>query len=161
MRYSGRDFTEKELVWIRQLIADRPELSRKDLSVICCQKLGWLKVDGSLKDMSCRVAMLKMERDGHFILPPPRTKHTKSYKKLRTLWGIEQPEIKKKAGEFNLILELVDKRSSALWNEFIDRIPLPGLQNAARCTTEIFCQIRRHNSCSPWLWGGSMENSAS
>jgi len=134
MRYSGRDFTEKELAWIRQLIADRPGISRKDISILFCQKVGWLKLDGGLKDMSCRVAMLKMERDGHFILPPPKKKHTKPYKKLRTLWAIEQPEIKKNAGEFDLILEVVDSRTSALWNEFIDRYhylgykTLPGAQ---------------------------------
>jgi hypothetical protein len=134
MRYSGRNFTKEELAWIRQLIADRPEISRKDISILFCQEMGWLKVDGGLKDMSCRVAMLKMERDGHFILPPPKTKHTKPYKRIRTLWGIEQPEIKKKAGEFNLILEVVDNRTSALWNELIDRYhylgykTLPGAQ---------------------------------
>jgi|GEM_PF-1744459 len=38
MRYSGRDFTDTELDWIRQLISDRPEISRKDLSVLFCRK---------------------------------------------------------------------------------------------------------------------------
>ena len=134
MRYSGRDFTEKELAWIRQLIEDRPEISRKDISILFCKKANWLKPDGGLKDMSCRVAMLKMEKDGHIILPAPKTKHTKPYKKLRTLWALEQAEIKKNAGVFDLILEMVDKRTSALWNEFIDRYhylgykTLPGAQ---------------------------------
>ena len=134
MRYSGRDFAEEEIAWIKQLIADRPEISRKDISVLFCQKANWLKLDGGLKDMSCRVALLKMEKDGHFVLPAPKTKHTKPYKKLRTLCAIEQPEINKKAGEFNLKLEIVDRRSSALWNEFIDRYhylgykTLPGAQ---------------------------------
>jgi len=134
MRYCGRDFTIEELSWIRQLIADRPEVSRKDISVLFCQKANWLKPDGGLKDMSCRVALLKIEKDGHLTLPPPKKKHTKPYKKIRTLWAMEQAEIKKKAGEFNLVLELVDSRSSALWNEFIDRYhylgykTLPGAQ---------------------------------
>ena len=134
MRYCGRDFTEDELTWIRQLIKDRPEISRKDISVLFCQEKKWLKPDGGLKDMSCRVAMLRMHRDGHLTLPAPKTKHTKPYKKLRTLWAIEQPEITKKAGEFNLVLEIVTSKSSALWNEFIDRYhylgykTLPGAQ---------------------------------
>jgi len=42
MRYSGRDFTEKELAWIRQLIEDRPEISRKDISIFFCKKVNWL-----------------------------------------------------------------------------------------------------------------------
>jgi hypothetical protein len=134
MRYCGRDFTEEEISWIQQLIVDRPEISRKDLSVLFCREYKWLKPDGGLKDMSCRVAMLKMEKDALFILPPPKTKHTKPYKKVRTLWASEQSEICRKAGELNLKLELVDNRSSALWNEFIDRYhylgykALPGAQ---------------------------------
>lgn len=134
MRYCGREFSEEELAWLRQLIALRPELSRKDLSVLFCREKNWLKQDGGLKDMSCRVAMLRMERDGHLVLPAPRTKHTKPYKKIRTLWGAEQTEITKKAGELELIFELVSKRTSALWNEFIDRYhylgykTLPGAQ---------------------------------
>ena len=134
MRYSGRDFTGTELDWIRQLISDRPEISRKDLSVLFCQKANWLKPDGGTKDMSCRVAMLRMARDGHLTLPAPKTKHTKPYKKIRTLWAIEQAEITKKAGEFELVLEVVTSRTGALWNEFIDRYhylgykTLPGAQ---------------------------------
>lgn len=134
MRYCGREFTKEEISWVRQLIADRSDISRKDISVLFCREFNWLKPDGGLKDMSCRVAMLKMEKDGHFILPPPKTKHTKPYKKIRTLWAVAQPEIHNKAGEFNLELELVDKRGSALWNEFIDRYhylgykTLPGAQ---------------------------------
>lgn len=134
MRYCGREFSQEELAWLRQLIADRSELSRKDLSVLFCREKNWLKADGGLKDMSCRVAMLRMERDGHLVLPPPRTKHTKPYKKNRTLWAAEQAEITRNAGEFELVFEVVSKQTSALWNEFIDRYhylgytPLPGAQ---------------------------------
>lgn len=134
MRYCGREFTEEEISWVRQLIAERADISRKDISIEFCREYDWLKPDGGLKDMSCRVAMLKMEKDGHFILPAPKTKHTKPYKKIRTLWAAEQSEIHKKAGEFKLELELVNKRSSSLWNEFIDRYhylgykTLPGAQ---------------------------------
>jgi hypothetical protein len=102
--------------------------------VLFCQKANWLKPDGGTKDMSCRVAMLRMARDGHVILPTPKTKHTKPYKKIRTLWAIEQAEITKKAGEFDLVLEVVTSQTGALWNEFIDRYhylgykTLPGAQ---------------------------------
>lgn len=134
MRYCGREFVEEELAWLRRLIADRPELSRKDLSVLFCREANWLKPDGGVKDMSCRVALLRMERDGHLVLPPPKTKHTKPYKKVRTLWAVEQAEISRKAGEFDLVFEVVTSRTSGLWNEFIDRYhylgykALPGAQ---------------------------------
>jgi hypothetical protein len=134
MRYCGRNFTEEELNWIRRTIADQPAINRKELSVLFCRTASWLKPDGGTKDMSCRVAMLRMERDGHLTLPPPKAKHTKPYKKIRTLWAIEQSEITSKAGEFDLVFEIVTNRSSALWNEFIDRYhylgykTLPGAQ---------------------------------
>ncbi len=38
MRYCGRDFSEEELTWLRGLIAERPELSRRELSLRFCQK---------------------------------------------------------------------------------------------------------------------------
>ena len=134
MRYCGRDFSQAELTWLKELIADKPELTRKDLSVHFCRDVGWLKPDGGLKDMSCRVAMLKMEKDGHLVLPPPRRKHYKPHRKIRTLLAVEQAEICKKAGEFDLEFDVVTRGSSSLWNEFIDRYhylgfkTLPGAQ---------------------------------
>ncbi len=80
--------------------------------------------------MSCRVALLKLERDGHIILPPPQrpaNNHLKKPKeKTLALPTTEQ------AGE--LALEIVDKKTSSLWNAYIDRYhylgytPLPGAQ---------------------------------
>ncbi|MCF6334628.1 MAG: DUF4338 domain-containing protein [Spirochaetales bacterium] len=62
-RYSGRDFTPAEMDWIRDLIASHPELHRLALSREVCREMSWLRPDGGLKDMSCRVAMLRMHRD--------------------------------------------------------------------------------------------------
>jgi len=144
MRYCGRDFKEDEFTWIRKIIADQPELSRKDLSILFCRTFNWFKPDGGTKDMSCRVAMLRMEKDGHFTLPSPRTKHTAPYKKIRTLWTIEQPEINKKAGEFSLELELVDKSGSALWNEFIDRYHYLGYKTLPGAQLRYFIKAEGH-----------------
>ena len=57
---------------IRALLAQRrPRLSRTALSRAVCEALDWRKPDGGLKDMSARVALLRMERDGLLALPPP------------------------------------------------------------------------------------------
>ena len=69
-RYCGRDFTPKELEQIRSLIEHNPEFNRTRLSEEVCRMLQWLKPDGKLKDMSCRVVMLRMHRDGLIQLPP-------------------------------------------------------------------------------------------
>lgn len=134
MRYCGRDFSEEELTWLRGLIAEQPELSRRELSIRFCQETQWLKPDGGLKEMSCRVAMLRMAADGLLTLPVPRQKHIKPYKKPRSLLALEQSPITGRAGEFNLVLEVVTRQTGAVWNEFIDRYhylgfkTLPGAQ---------------------------------
>jgi hypothetical protein len=134
MRYCGRDFTKEELDWLKNLIADNPDISRKDISIEFCKKASWLKPDGGTKDMSCRVALLKMDRAGRLKLPLPKRKHTPPYKKKRTPLGEPQPEVAKGAGQFNLELKSVSAADSSLWNELIDRYhylgfkPLPGAQ---------------------------------
>ena len=72
MRYCGREFHPQELKLIRELIAEDPTRTRAHLSRLICEQLSWFKVDGGLKEMSCRVAMLRMQNDGLIQLPLPR-----------------------------------------------------------------------------------------
>ena len=128
MQYCGRTFSAPDIELIQSLIAEG--LNRLHLSRRFCEKIDWRKPDGGLKEMSCRVALLKLERDGHIILPPPQkpaNNHLKKPKeKTLPLPTTEQAE--------KLALELVDKKTSALWNAYIDRYhylgytPLPGAQ---------------------------------
>lgn len=138
VRYCGRDFSGSEMEALRRLIAEHPDKNRLSLSRMVCQLFDWLKPDGGLKEMSCRVAMLRMHEDGLIQLPPPQkgNGNGKAYKR-RTPEG-EWPlfEVDLPAGQLrNLRLRLVaDRRDSHLWNEFIDRYhylrytPLPGAQ---------------------------------
>ena len=70
-RYCGRDFNEDEILQIRRLIISNSGFHRAELSRHVCRILQWFKPDGGLKDMSCRVAMLRMHKDGIINLPPP------------------------------------------------------------------------------------------
>lgn len=56
-RYSGRDFKDQEIDQIRQWIREEPSLKRTPLSRKICQVFGWTKTNGTLKDLSCRVAL--------------------------------------------------------------------------------------------------------
>jgi hypothetical protein len=71
VRYCGRNFPNAELQRIKRLIADNPESSRAGLSRLACDMLDWRRPDGGLKDMSCRVVMIRMQDDGLIQLPPP------------------------------------------------------------------------------------------
>jgi len=74
-RYCGRDFSKQELDVIRQLISENPSATRAVLSRLTCQALDWYKIDGGLKEMSCRVAMLRMHDDGLIKLPAARHRY--------------------------------------------------------------------------------------
>jgi len=143
VRYCGREFTPADIGTIRDLITSNPDANRSRLSRLVCEQLGWLRLDGGLKDMSCRVAMLRMQDDSLIELPAPRKRNTNGepYRR-RTLQA--EPRllpINVPAGVLvDLHLELVaggppQRRSdSHLWNEYIDRYhylgyqPLPGAQ---------------------------------
>jgi hypothetical protein len=68
-RYCGRDFHAEEIAQIRQLIAEDPARTRAELSRRTCRMLAWYKANGGLKDLSARVAMLRMPADGLIVLP--------------------------------------------------------------------------------------------
>lgn len=74
IRYCGRNFSDRELERIRALIAEDADRTRAELSRLTCRMLNWFRPDGGLKDMSCRVAMLRMAEDGLITLPPPGRK---------------------------------------------------------------------------------------
>jgi hypothetical protein len=131
-RYCGRDFTSTELDTIRYLIKGHPEEHRAGLSRLVCQQLRWLRPDGSLKEMSCRVAMLRMERDGLIELPPPL--HTHGY---RQPYRRRTPEAEPSLLAVTVPAEelhdlhpelVVGTKDSQLWNEYIDRYHYLGYQ---------------------------------
>ena len=134
-RYSGRDFTPKEIKQIRSLIKQNPGFNRMRLSKEVCRLFQWLKPDGNLKDMSCRVAMLRMHKDGAIVLPPPS--HAKGAVKKIEFTAATDPQspVVCAVNELPLLyLQMVSKTTSGLWNEYIERYhylgytPLPGAQ---------------------------------
>jgi hypothetical protein len=135
-RYCGRHFSTEELARIRHLIAEAPGRTRAELSRLTCQALGWYKPDGGLKDMSARVAMLRMHRDGLIELPPPRHHRRPRATVAITSQTDPGPAIVSPARALTpLRLQAVQNRhDSRLWNEYIHRYhylgyqPLPGAQ---------------------------------
>ena len=69
MQISGRHFTEDILERIRSRVESDPTLTRTALSREVCAWMEWQGADGRPKDMSCRAALLKLERRGCITLP--------------------------------------------------------------------------------------------
>jgi len=127
IRYCGREFTCNELNLIRSL--------RTRLSKEVCMMFQWLKPDGKLKDMSCRVAMLRMNQDGLILLPPStRIKQPVRKIKITSVTDPQSPVLKSINRLPQLRCQIVTKANSFLWNEYIERYhylgftPLPGAQ---------------------------------
>ena len=119
----GRPFTLEEVELIRALLGATPPLNRAQLSRAVCERLGWRRPDGRLKEMSCRVALLRMQADGLITLPPPRNAKPPPY--------LARPEIEQavlapqSVPAVDLARLTIDpvghKRESLLWNAYIQR----------------------------------------
>ena len=135
-RYCGRDFSKQELVVIRQLISENPSATRAVLSRLTCQALDWYKIDGGLKQMSCRVAMLRMQDDGLIKLPAARHRYRPANNVQFTSATAPKPKINMPVHALPCVqLRIVrGRQQSRLWNEYIHRYhylgykPLPGAQ---------------------------------
>jgi hypothetical protein len=129
--------TWDDVLQIRQLIADHPKALRTELSRRVCLAWNWVRPDGQLKDMSCRVLLLKLHRAGVIRLPEPQKANGAEYKSADvTSAGDPKPPIEASLQELSpLRLERVaTKAQSSLWNELIHRYhylgysTLPGAQ---------------------------------
>ncbi len=58
--------------FIRQLIAEHPEATRRRLSLLLCEAWGWKQANGAPRDMVCRGLLLSLHRAGDIALPAAR-----------------------------------------------------------------------------------------
>jgi len=70
--YRHRVLSEADVDFIRQLIAQHPELSRRRLARKLCEAWQWVQPNGRARDMVCRGLMLALHRAGRIELPPVR-----------------------------------------------------------------------------------------
>ena len=138
MRYCGREFTAVEVKEINQLINANPKANRSALSRYVCELLDWYRHDGRLKDMSCRVAMLRMHEDGLLQLPPPGNGNNngKPYTRRSNQTAPKLSPVVISPEKFSdlQLFPVLKKDDSHLWNEYIQRYhylgyaPIPGDQ---------------------------------
>lgn len=70
--YRGRQVSAGDIEFIRRLIAEHPQLSRRRLSAKLCQVWNWVQPNGQPRDMVARSLMLELHRAGHIELPAQR-----------------------------------------------------------------------------------------
>ena len=126
MRICGQEFSDEICDRIRATIETEPTISRRALSLRVCEWLNWKSPNGKPKEMSCRVALLKLHRGGHLSLPEPGVRNWTVVEGKRSTLSL--PEIEslrcrlKSLGEIKLVL--VDSKNrllSRLWNDLMER----------------------------------------
>lgn len=138
MTVCGRIFSADELKIIRE-ITQRELINRNQISREVCRVLKWFKPDGKLKEMSCRVALLRLHRLGLLELPPPlRPNSNGSRHRSMEFTSASDPGVSitdplSALGAIQLV-RVTQPKASRLWNELIQRYhylgysPLPGAQ---------------------------------
>ncbi len=98
MKLCGKEFTPEEISQIREIIAENQDISRRQLSRQVCERLNWRSANGKLKEMSCRVALLRMQRQGVIKLPPVQGRSWLDF--LKGSKAKDQSASKEKAGKW-------------------------------------------------------------
>jgi len=121
----GHEFSDEICDRIRATIESEPTISRRALSLRVCEWLNWKSPNGQPKEMSCRVALLKLHRGGHLSLPEPRVRNWTVVQGERGTLSL--PEIEslrcrlKTLGEIKLVLvESKNRPLSRLWNDLME-----------------------------------------
>ncbi len=136
-RYCGRTFDATELDTIRSLIEANEGATRAALARMVCDALDWRRPDGQRKDMSCRLAMLRMHRGGLLCLPEPANSNGNGRRRPQLTAASDAGlPIEVPAGQLGTLefVPIRSRRDSSLWNELIERYhylgydPLPGAQ---------------------------------
>ncbi len=122
--YCARDFSVDDIETIRRLMQENPALQRSPLSRQLCELWNWRKPNGELKDMTCRVALLRLQAAGLIELAPSKfVNGRKRPQFLPTAASDPQSATLAPVHELGpLTPRLVSAGSdSRLWNEFIAR----------------------------------------
>src|ERR1700726_3590953 len=68
-RYRGRKISQEDILYIRALIEQHPNESRRTLSTKLCEAWQWRQTNGALREMGCRGLLLMLARAGQITLP--------------------------------------------------------------------------------------------
>lgn len=162
MQVCGQDFTDGIIERIQAAVRNEPLLSRYALSKNVCEWMNWRSPTGALKDMSCRVALLSLQKRGVIELPPPRSIPVK---RKGTGGSLRPPSSENVAvcvtlselGSVDIVQVGVGGcDTSRIWTELMDRHHY--LRSGPLCGAQLRYLIRseRHG----WLGGLSFSSAA-
>ena len=121
----GQLFSQQTIGRIEATIAREPGISRVALSRRVCGWLGWTNAKGKYKEMSCRVALLRLDRRGVIGLGPLKYVAPGRKKRERCEPLVSAEPIVcdlSQLGQVELVkVGSADSKASRLWNELMER----------------------------------------
>ena len=125
MEICGQHFSIKIINQIQAIVNANPGISRRALSRLVCEWLNWRGTNGKLKEMSCRKALVKLER--REVIAMPVSEKAYAFQRKFTKTTADLLEIKeiacslKDLGNVELIPVLSrHSKWSRIWNDMLN-----------------------------------------
>src|SRR5271157_2829004 len=161
MQICGQEFSAQLLQRIQQTVDGEPELSRRALSRRVCEWLDWRTAWGEPKELSCRVALLKLHRRGSLHLPavapavvsPPRRVWAETVPQEvvpveASLQSLQPVSLRR--------IEQADGLASRRWNQMMERYHYLGA--GPLCGAQMRYAV--HSRPGEWLGGLAFSGAA-
>ncbi len=123
-RLLGKPFGLSELAVIEEQIREANPNNRNEIARRVCKSLGWYGPGGKAQEMSARVALLRLHRNGLITLPPPQNSNANGKKAVTqfTLDLKQAPVVARVDQLESLNMSIIEKKTdSRLYNELIER----------------------------------------
>lgn len=162
MLICGQEFNEETIARISATVAVEPRISRRELSRRVCSWLAWTSANGKPKDMSCRVALLKLNTMGYISLP-----ETDGAQRIARRIPVDCKSVPERRGDTSCALdemgeielvpvEIGDKTASRTWNALMDRYHYLG--SGPLCGAQMRYVVR--SSVHGWIGGLAFSSAA-
>ena len=120
----GQTFTTETIKQIQATLDKEPAISRRALSRRVCEWLGWKGLNGKWKEMSCRVVLLRLHRDGLITLPKVAAQGVFIHREHEdpSLLGIDsiRCRFQELEGVELLLVRSGDRSASRIWNGLME-----------------------------------------
>ena len=159
MQLCGREFTAATIAQIEETVRANPTLSRRALSLRVCEWLQWRSINGRLKEVSCRKALLELNRRGLITLPAAEESCFKrSCRRPLTDHPVEAPEVRctlRELGEIRIVaVSSRYSKASQIWNVLMEQFHYLGKGPLCGAQIRYLVESSRHG------WVGALAFSA-